>query len=121
MEVRGGEPTEDDGGVGMVLFDDRGQGQAPVAVGHPVQINAEGPGVQGGDESLYIEPLIFEHLERNIDDPHPEAFSLQVFRDTGKAHGVHLEDRGGGDHIADRTQGDGAFPEIVDGGWMEED
>jgi len=121
MEVRGGESAEDDGDIGMVLFDDLCQGQAPVTVGHPVQVDAEGPGVQGGDEALHVEPLVFEHLEGDVDDSHPEALPLQVFRDAGEAHGIHLEDGGGGDHIADRAQGDGTFAKIVYGGWVEED
>jgi len=89
-----------------------------MAVGHPVKIYPEGPWMQGSDEPLNIEPLLLEHLQGDVDDPHPEALSLQVFRDAGKTNGIHLKDRGGGDYIANGAQLNGTPSKIVYGWWM---
>jgi len=86
-----------------------------------VEIEAKGKGPILADELLHIEPLALEHLQGDIDDPDLQAMPFEIFREAGKADGIHLKDRGGRHHIADGAVNSGPLSEIVISGWMKKD
>ncbi len=115
------EPSQEDRGLRMNPFNDLGDGERSLDMGHPVKIESEGNGVLPSDEFFDIESFVLEHLQGNVDDSYPEAVALQVFREAGKSDGIHLKDRSRRDHVADRAVDSDSLPEVVNGRRMKED
>ena len=112
-EVRGGESSELGPRIRMVLLDQLGELQRPVGMGHPMEVDEIDVGVEAGDALLRVELGIGEHQVGDVDDPGPEARPLQMGRDGHEPDGVHLEDGGRGDYVADRPVEYRFLPEIV--------
>ena len=77
--VSGRKTAEHDGGLGMKPFDDLGQCESSLDVSHPVQVYSESQRFMLPEEFFHVESVVFQHLERDIDDPHLQAVALQVF------------------------------------------
>ena len=68
MIVGGGQPPEDHRRIGVVFFHDLGQGQTPLDMGHPVQVDSEDEGMQLTDRLLHIKAFTPQHLYGDIYD-----------------------------------------------------
>ncbi|KAF5072730.1 hypothetical protein DSECCO2_199140 [anaerobic digester metagenome] len=120
VEVGGGETAEEHLGLRMIFLDQLGDLQRTVGVGQPVQVNAEDLGLELGDELLHVQPAIVEHHAGQVHDANLVAVLGQVGGHGGEAERVHLEDRGGGDHVAHRPVEQELLPEVVNARRVQE-
>ena len=79
MIIGGRESTQDNRGIGMKPFDEFCKSQCSLDMSHPMEIDPEGHGLIFSDEPLHIKLFILKHLHRDIDDPHLEPMTLQIF------------------------------------------
>src|SRR4030067_1747445 len=105
----------------MNPFNDLGDTECSMDMGHPMEIEAKGNRMLSADELLHLESFILKHLQRNVDDSYLEAMALQILRKTGKSDGIHLKDGCGRDDVADGTMDSDSFPEVVNRRGMKED
>ncbi len=96
------------------------QGQGALDVRHPVKVDAESPRIDTLDLLFRVIGAALQHLVGDVDDPHFQAEAVEVFGEARKADGVHLEDRGRGDHVADRPVEHRDLAEVVDAGGVEQ-
>ncbi|MBA7609899.1 hypothetical protein ES703_17099 [subsurface metagenome] len=112
--VGGGESAEDQFCLWVMPFYHPAYLDGAVGVEQPVKVDAEYGSVQALDKLLGVEFGGSEHADRQVHDTHTVASPFQVLRDAGKAYGIELENRGGGDEVAGRTIEDGLLTKVVD-------
>ena len=105
----------------MNLFTEGGHFQGAVGMGEPVKIDAERPGPKLGNESRGVKILIFEHAQGQIDNAHVDPIPLQMLNNGGEAHRVHLENGCGRNEVADGSEKNGKFAEVVDRRSVQQD
>jgi hypothetical protein len=96
--------AKDDGNMGMIFFANRRNFQASLGMDQPVQIDTESDGVQRSNHFFRIKCGIAQHPIGQIDDANANPIALQMFGQRRKPNRIHLKNRCGRHHVADRSQ-----------------
>ena len=92
--VGGDDAAEDDEALRVHLLQHPGDLDGALAVGQPVQVDAEGGGVEILEQLLHVERGMLEHQGGQVDDLHVQPALGKEALDRQEAERVHLEDRG---------------------------
>jgi len=60
-------------------------------MGKPVQVYAEGSGMEFGDQPCGIETVIFKHPQSQVDDPDMNLIPFQMLGNGRETDRVHLK------------------------------
>ena len=123
-KVGRGQPTDDEGDVGMQFGEQFAEGQHPLRMGQPLEPDPEEPRTAGSQEAGEVEPRFAEHPRRQVEDRRPKTVTGKPGRDGVEADRVHLEDRRDRDRVAVAQTGEEdvvAPPEVEHRGGVEEE
>jgi hypothetical protein len=75
----------------VVFFAEGSDFQGTVGMGKPVEVYAEGSGMEFGDQPCGIEMVILKHPQSEVNDPHLNLIPFQMLGDGRKTDRVHFK------------------------------